>query len=204
MPAPYVSLAFVRYPDPKLNTFASRVYDGMTGNVAFPAPAVDLGVLETARVAFSDAHVAAMRGGKAATTAKGMARVALIALLRRQAGYVENNCNGSIAILLSSGFELRPVAGASRPLETPVILWVKNTASTKLTMRVKAPANFKSIEVRMRTGSGPWQSGGVFTRPIRMVLTDLVPGTLYEIQVRAVGGSTGYSEWSHTVTQMST
>ena len=36
-----------------------------------------------------------------------------------------------------------------------------------------------------------------------MPLNGLTPGTQYQVQVRAIGGSTGYSDWSDTVSHMS-
>jgi len=36
----------------------------------------------------------------------------------------------------------------------------------------------------------------------RILLKDLTPGTLYEIRVRAIGGSTGYSDWTLTTQHM--
>ena len=44
----------------------------------------------------------------------------------------------------------------------------------------------------------------VFTQARRVVLTGLTPGTAYTLQVRAIGGSTGYSPWSEPVTHMAT
>ena len=50
---------------------------------------------------------------------------------------------------------------------------------------------------------GPWQSGGLFTNSRSMPLNGLTPGTNYTVQVRAIGGSTGYSDWSDPVSHMS-
>ncbi len=46
------------------------------------------------------------------------------------------------------------------------------------------------------------QAVGVFTQS-RMVIPDLIPGTTYTLQARAIGGSTGYSDWSDPVSHMS-
>jgi len=51
--------------------------------------------------------------------------------------------------------------------------------------------------------SGAWQSGGLFTNSRSMPLNGLTPGTNYSLDVRAVGGSTGYSDWSDPVSHMS-
>jgi chitodextrinase len=49
-----------------------------------------------------------------------------------------------------------------------------------------------------------WVPGGVFTQARKIVVENLTPGTTYTFQVRAVGGSTGYSGWSDPVSHMST
>ena len=38
----------------------------------------------------------------------------------------------------------------------------------------------------------------------RIRLTNFTPGTVYTIQVRAIGGFTGYSDWSDPVSHMAT
>jgi len=43
---------------------------------------------------------------------------------------------------------------------------------------------------------------GQFTQGRRIVLKELTPGTTYNIQARAVGGSTGYSDWSDPISHM--
>jgi len=43
---------------------------------------------------------------------------------------------------------------------------------------------------------GPRQSGGHFTGSRSIRISGLTPGGLYEIQIRAIGGSTGTSDWS--------
>jgi hypothetical protein len=47
-----------------------------------------------------------------------------------------------------------------------------------------------------------WQAVEVFTQARRIVLQDLTPGTSYNIQARAVGGSTGYIDWSDPVSHI--
>jgi chitodextrinase len=49
---------------------------------------------------------------------------------------------------------------------------------------------------------GGWQTAGLFTTSKSMTIAGLVPGTTYTFQVRAVGGSTGYSDWSNPVSRM--
>ena len=55
----------------------------------------------------------------------------------------------------------------------------------------------------MNGARGPYQSGSLFTNSRSMPISDLTPGTKYQVQVRAIGGSTGYSDWSDAVSHMS-
>ena len=54
----------------------------------------------------------------------------------------------------------------------------------------------------MSYGPNGWQAAGVFTQARRVVLENLTPGTSYTLQARAIGGSTGYSDWSDPVSHM--
>jgi hypothetical protein len=49
---------------------------------------------------------------------------------------------------------------------------------------------------------GPWQAAGLFTSSRSISINGLTPGTTYVLQVRAIGGSTGYSDWSNPVSRM--
>ena len=107
-------------------------------------------------------------------------------------------------MLLSSGYSAVSTNRTSTPLTKPIITNVDNFQSTKLMLGAHADANSKAMEVRYRTGTNPYQSGGVHTKPTRMLLEDVIPGTTYELQTRSVGGSTGYSDWSDPVSHMAT
>ena len=81
-------------------------------------------------------------------------------------------------------------------LGTPMIRRVMNWLSTQLLVRVTPVANARSYEAQVRVGEGAWQPAGTSTRALRVILKDLTPGVIYEIRARAIGGSTGYSDWS--------
>jgi chitodextrinase len=89
-------------------------------------------------------------------------------------------------------------------LDKPGILQVNNEASTQLVVRLQPVDNARAYEVRVSYGANGWQAAGVFTQARRVVLTNLTPGTNYNIQARAVGGSTGYSDWSDPISHMAT
>ena len=48
-----------------------------------------------------------------------------------------------------------------------------------------------------------WRRSGLFGNSRAMPLNGLAPVTLYQVQVRTIGGSTCYSDWSDSVSHMS-
>lgn len=198
-----VSMAFVQLPDGELGNFANGVITGL-GLAAFAAAPVLPPALTTLRTTFLTKLAATTNGGKLATAEKNQARSALIAALRQDASFVQTIAGTNLPLLLSSGFKATSTNRTSGPLAKPVIIDVDNFQSTKLLIAAEADDNTKSQELRYRTGANPYQSGGVHTKPTRMLLEDLIPGTVYEVQTRSVGGSTGYSDWSDPVSHMAT
>ena len=203
-----VLINFSRATDDSLKVIAITVHQGLTGNPAFPSPIVPLTTLESAITAFSDTRVAQEQGGTMATAAKKNKREALVTLLRKLAVYVEDSCDGNLATLLSSGFTAASTSHVQAQLAAPFILRILNGNTGQLLVRLREPiANAKCYEVRYATiinqAVGPWQSGGMFTNSRALALNGLTAGTNYAIEVRAIGGSTKYSEWSAGSNHMS-
>ena len=203
-----VLLDFVSMPDPGLDEFAGGVVTGMTGNPAYPTPPVTLPTIDTQQQTFSAALIAAANGGTALTAAKNAARAVLVDSLRQNALYVQNKCNNDLATLLTSGYQAASTNHAQTVLAQPVIQDLINGNSGELVARVKPVANAHAYEARyavIGTGGtpGPWQNGGLFTSTRGLTISGLTPGTTYTVEVRAIGGSTGYSDWSNAVTHMS-
>ncbi len=208
MPQLRVLLGFTNAPDHSIEETTGEILLHLFGNAAYPTPPVTNAVLTTALTAFTTAIAAQAAGGPAATANKNNKRDALIALLRQLAGYVQGACGNNLATLLSSGFEAVSTNRAQSELSAPAILAIDNGNSGQLLIRVTPIANAKTYEVRHAAlapggAPGPWQSGGLFTNSRSMSVNDLTPGTTYTFQVRAVGGSTGYSGWSDAVSHMS-
>ena len=190
----------------QLVTTAGAVITGLTNNPAFPAPTVDLKAVQAAADELNTALAAQALGGTAATAEKNNKKEALITVLRKLKHYVEDNSGNDLAVLLSSGFQPAATTRNRAPLANPSILSVDFGHSTELVLRVTPIARAKCYEVRMAavgTGSAPapWQNAGLFTSS-RISVADLVPGTTYVFQVRAVGGSSGYTDWSNPVSRM--
>ena len=203
-----VLLDFVGLPDPDLDEFTGPVITGMTGNIAFPTPPVSMADLQTQLTAFSDAMTAHAQGGTAATAAKNNARAVLVGSLRQNALYVQTKCNNDLATLLTSGYQAASTNHSQTVLAQPVIQDLINGNSGELVVRLKPVANAHAYEARyavLGAGGtlGPWQIGGTFISTRNLTVAGLTPGTQYSVQVRAVGGSTGFSDWSNAVSHMS-
>jgi len=210
-----VSREFVKYSDAGLDEFANGVITGLTGNTAFPTPPVPLippvppdpkapPDLTTLDEAFRDA-IAAATGDPQDTAVKKTAREALLDGLRKDANYVQTQSSHSVETLLSSGYTATSTNHAQTPLTPPVIQELSNAGTTKLLLRLVPVANARSYHVQSSLDDGKtWQEGLISTQARRIMLTGLTPGTMYRVRVRAIGGSTGCSDWTESGSIMAT
>ncbi len=203
MPQYRVSLGFVRLADGDLPPFATQTVNGLAGNASFPNPTVPPATV-TAQITDYITKLAAVTDGtRQDTVLKDLARLTLENSLRQNAAYVQSLAGEDLPMLLSSGYETMSTNRAQIELPKPEVIRVENPASSQLALRLKPIYTARAYEVRISYGPNGWQSAGVFTQARRIVLTDLTPGTTYNIQVRAIGGSTGASDWSDPVSHMS-
>src|SRR4051812_6558804 len=106
MPQLRVLLGFTNAPDHALEETAGAVIAGLYDNPAFPgppAPPVTKAELQAALTAFTESIAAQTNGGPAATAHKNDMRDALIALLRKLAGYAQEFGDNNLAKILSTG-----------------------------------------------------------------------------------------------------
>ena len=200
-----VSRDFMRAPANDLANLADDVVDGLTGNAAFPTPPMLPAALITLNTTLRTAITAADAGGPTQTAEKNNTYKAVTSALRKDANYVENQSDNDQATLLSSGFDIVSTNRAQAPLDQPVIVEISNLATTQLLIRMLSILNARSYQVQLATtANGPWSEAGIFTQARRIVLPGLTPGTIYFVRARAIGGSTGYSEWSVPVSLMAT
>ncbi|HEY0548091.1 MAG TPA: fibronectin type III domain-containing protein [Verrucomicrobiae bacterium] len=197
-----VLYSFARLADALLINFVANVILKMTGHLGFPNPRVDMSTLRAALDAFSNAVTAALAGGRQLTAAKNQARDTLLMLLRQEGSYVQSVAGEDLALLLSSGFEASSKNRAQIPLPQPVIERIDNPQSTMLAVTVSLLATGRAYEVRIKDGANGWTTVGVFTYSRSILVTNLTPGTVYTVQVRGIGGSLGYSDWSDPVSHM--
>lgn len=191
-----VSLDFTGYGDADLDEFADNVATSLTGNTSFPAPPVLPPALSALVVNYHAAIGAALPGGIQLTAAKNAARELVVDALRKEANYVQTIANHQLDMLLTSGFYATSTNRAQLPLDKPVIAQMDNEAATQLLVRLNPVTNAKTFQMQVSTGANPWQEAGMFTQSRRIMLQNLTSGTVYNVRARAIGGSTGYSDWS--------
>ena len=199
-----VSLAYNSYPDAVLDELTTAIITGMTGNASFPAPTIPLATVTTLQTAFRTALAAAANGGTQLTAAKNQARKSLLDALDANAMYVQAIARYDLAMLLSSGYQAASTNRAQTQLPAPGIVSLENDLSTQMILRLTPINNAYCYEVQIRTGTNAWQAAGSFTAARKIILTNLTPGTVYTVQARAIGGSTGYSDWSDPSSHIAT
>ena len=196
-----VSLSFAKLSDADLDEFASNIIISLTGNPSFPTPSVALIALTAGQTGFHNALLAAANGGKILTATKDQKRGILVDMLRQEASYVQGIASQNLPMLLSSGFDANSTNRASTQLDTPAVVGLDNGLSSELVLRMQPVVNAKSYEVQTKNGGG-WTPAGIFTQARRITLPGLTPGQVYSVQSRAIGGSTGYSDWNGPVSHM--
>jgi hypothetical protein len=199
-----VSLGFTQLTDADADAFSANVITKLTGNTAFPNLPVALAALTAQYNTFHTACAAAAEGGKIVRAARDAAREVLDTSLRSIAAYVQSIAGQDLTVLLSSGFEAVNTNRTQAPLDTPNFTKIEHGNTTQLFVSVSAVANARSYEIQAKTATGNWQTVSVVAQSRNIVLEKLTPGTVYDLQVRAIGGSTGSSLWSAPVSQMAT
>ena len=201
-----VSYAFTALSVNNLIGFTQVVIICLTNNAAFPNLTAKVAELTTLLKALQDAANAMALGGTPQhTVLRDEAQEALLDALRQTGAAVQSVALNSLSTLLSSGFQAVSQNTASTPLDTPTILSASNLATTQVLLRLTPIDNARSYEIRLTADGGKtWLNGGISSQARRIVLPNLVPGTVYTIQARAIGGSTGQSDWSTPVSIMAT
>jgi hypothetical protein len=196
-------MKFVQIPDDQLVVLSASVVTGMSAPQFADAP-VKTPALTALQTDYAQKVALARNGGRTEIAARNVARAAILAALRQNAAFVQMIAGTDLPLLLASGFAPTSTERTTGPLTKPVIQNVDNFQSTKLMLSAAVDDRTRAVEARYRVGTGPYQDGGVHTKASRILLEPFVPGSVVETQVRCVGGSTGYSDWSDPVSHMAT
>lgn len=201
-----VSRAFGKYNAAHLVTFFQNVISMMTDNPAFTNidPPLAEGQLALADLKAKDE--AAMNGGRMQIAERNEAQNAFLVIARQWANGVESSCNGSLATLLSSGFEAKRAPKPPAPPEVPTGLGVGYWMETSGLLRVffKGSRNNRTYLVQYAESvDGPWTDCPLDSRT-RINVIGLTPGKTYYFRVKAIGVNGMSSGWTATTSRMAT
>ncbi|HTX20260.1 MAG TPA: fibronectin type III domain-containing protein [Candidatus Aquilonibacter sp.] len=201
-----VSYAFAGLSDNDLIAFIQTIITCLTGSATFSNLPVKLADLSALLAAFqTTVSNMALNSSPQLTALRDEVREALLDAFRKTGAYVQSVALNSLSMLLSSGFQNVPTQSPSSPLLAPTILAATNDGTTQVALRLSPVTNAKSYQIQLSTDGGKtWVNGGAFPQARRIVLTNLLPGTIYMIQAQAIGGSTGQSNWSTPISIMAT
>jgi hypothetical protein len=195
-------------PDGDLLARLHAVYDGLSGNPAYPSPPVVLEDFKAVIDVYTTAVAAALDGGKSAIIERQKRRNDAIVKLRLLGHYVEGACNNDMKTFLSSGFV--PAATYQRtppqPAPTPSIVKLEQGVTGQFFVTIQPVSNARSYELRYAPppaagSSTNWTSTLVASTKPATPINNLTPGTIYSFQVRAFG-KLGFSDWSGSVDRM--
>src|SRR5690606_3781032 len=180
----------------------------MTDNPNFETPDP---ALETVRQVLEDYEeklsLAKRRGSPEDTAAKNDARRATEQVLKRLAFYVSHIANGSLPILLSSGFD---VSSLPQRDDVPVVVMGiklqdgRQSGQMRLNFDKNPSAKIYEYQVSEVDTHGlpdEWSEAYITTSSRQNVIAPLIRFHRYGVRVRAVNGY-GRSEWSEMVTHV--
>jgi hypothetical protein len=186
--------------DGALPGFTRNIADGFTNNPYFPNPPVSPAALTALCDTYVTALAARKTGGPLATLAKRAARHALLLALRALAKHTEDNGGQNAAVMVSTHFSLMRTTHLRTGLDVPRILAHAYTETTTLWLTFQGVRNARYYEFEASEDGVNWFHAGTSTRTRKALVKHLVPGKLYQIRVRAVGGLHNYSGWSDPIT----
>jgi hypothetical protein len=200
-----VSLAFARGTDHVVEGTGYTVHSKLYAVPEFANPPVTAADLETATLALTAALAAMVNGGKLATAEKNQCKSVVVEMLKKLAYFVQIKCDNGLTLLLASGFQPVSTNRTRSQLPKPVILRAESGMSGQTVLAVGPNPNVRSWQAEFALvgddgALGPWISAPPATDSRRILVDNQQPGKLYAHHVRGVGGTSGCSDWSNTVT----
>ncbi len=191
-----VALGFSRVRAANLVEFVRNIVTLMKGNANFPTPFPTLGTITTAVDQYDSLVQEASNGDRIVIKARNASRASLLSLMRQLASYVQGQCAGDVAILVTSGFK------AIKQRSTSVIPGVPTnprltpgTNSGTLDFRFGRTKNASNFSVQLADDSaGPWTDWGLSSKS-KVTLDDLTPLKTKWARARA-NGAAGASDWT--------
>jgi hypothetical protein len=201
-----VSLGYKLQPPTAVVAILGWIIKCMTGNKSFPNPPVplvppvppdpDAPVDMTTRLTGLQVAVSnAVGSGVAGTAAKTAALELVFEGMDANAFYVNTIARTNLPLMLASGYSAVSTNRGQTPLDTPSITGIDNDYSTQLAVHLTPITNAIGYEVQTLV-AGVWTTL-MFSRQARTItLTGQPSGQVVQVRARALGGSTGQSDWS--------
>jgi hypothetical protein len=207
-PPLHIALGYSGVSDSNVAAEALAAHDGVKAHPEFFPNPPDLAAFLSTIQAFESSIAAAKDGGKKAISQKEKDRAATIKLHRQLGHYVEANCKDDVTIVNVSGFKVAIVAKSPpQPMPKGVINKVEaGSVSGEIVAKGKPIPKARSYVFR-HAAIGPDGKPGTWTEialtnPRAVRVTGLTPGTIYALQIRALG-VLGFGDWSDVATRMS-
>lgn len=193
---PTLTAPYRGMPDKTLVSSTHYIFTNCNGNAHFTAIQSEIEAYGVLSDSFRDLVAIAINRGKTAIVEKDIARYALITATLNLGNSVTKIANGDIAILASSGMELRKKP-RSIQLGEPSNLVIEAGNDGELSAKVDRVAGAKSYIVKYaldpQTPASHWAFVVISTR--QYTITGLESGAKYWIMVGAVGAK-GQTNWS--------
>ena len=201
-----LSQAYKYMPAAMVLAILGWVIKCMTGNAAFPKPPVPLAPavppdpdapvdMTTRMNVLDDAIKNAVGGGTIKTGLKNAALASAFEGLDANGFYAQTCARTNLPLFLTSGYQARSTNRGQTPVATPSFTGIDNDVSTQLDVHVSPVDNAVGYEVQMLVNT-VWTPVKFSTQARTITLTGLTTGTVVQVRVRALGGSTGQSDWS--------
>jgi len=195
---------FYEYTGPNLVIFGVNISVNLDP-VVFPNLPFDPKVIKAQADDLNVKLAAMITGGTKETQAMYKAFDTLTNSLNANANIVENVVGTDMEMLLATGYLPVSANRASSPLDDTSIVKLLNNGTTQLLLQLLRVRNAKSYQVQISTDGGKtWVEACISTQTRRIVLAGLIPGMTYAVRARAIGGSTGASNWCGAQSIMST
>ena len=196
---------FYDYDGPNLVTFATGTSVSIDP-LLFPGLAFSPLEIKTMAENLASKLVATITGGSAAIAAKNTAFDTLANAVNANANVVEVVVGLNLEKLLATGYLPASNNRSQSPLDDTAIVSLLNNGTTKALLQLLRVRNARTYQVQTSMDGGKtWVEACLpSTRATRIVLQNLVPGTTYAVRARAIGGSTGASDWCQSLSIMST
>jgi hypothetical protein len=195
---------FYQYSPDHLAIFGNNIATNVDP-VLFPNLPVPPATIKTLTADLADKQAATITGGSVALAARDNSFDALTAALDSDADAVETVVKDNMEMLLGTGYLPVNTNRTSSPLDDTAITGLFNNGTTQVLLRLQPVVNARVYQVQTSADGGKtWQEAGLPTKAQRIVIPNLVPGTTYLVRARAIGGSTGASNWTAPGSIMST